>query len=31
MARLRAFYADKTGIVPERTSEVRLRDSSDAD
>jgi 1-acyl-sn-glycerol-3-phosphate acyltransferase len=31
MARLRAFYADKLGIVPERTSEVRLRDSSDAD
>jgi 1-acyl-sn-glycerol-3-phosphate acyltransferase len=31
MARLRAFYADKRGIVPERASEIRLRDSSDAD
>lgn len=31
MARLRAFYADKQGIAPERTSEVRLRDSSDVD
>ena len=31
MARLRAFYADKRGIVPERTGDVRLRDDSDAD
>lgn len=30
MARLRAFYADKRGIVPERAGEVRLREG-DAD
>lgn len=31
MARLRAFYSDKRGIVPERAGDVRLRDDSDAD
>jgi 1-acyl-sn-glycerol-3-phosphate acyltransferase len=29
MARLRAFYADKRGIVPERASDIRLRDPQD--
>lgn len=31
MARVRAFYADKRGIVPGRESEIRLRDPSEAD
>ena len=31
MARLRAFYADKRGIVPERAGEVRLREPSEPD
>jgi hypothetical protein len=31
MARLRAFFVDKQGIVPERASDIRLRDASDAD
>jgi hypothetical protein len=29
MARLRAAYAEKRGIVPENTSEVRLRSGPD--
>lgn len=31
MERLRAFYSAKQGIVPERTSDVRLRPASDED
>jgi len=31
MAQLRSFYADKRGIVPERTGEVRLRDAAEPD